>query len=63
MLQAGSDVDEAVLVDPGALDEYDLTEKARAVIARALELDRERRARRNGSGVIFRDTCLGVAAT
>jgi 8-oxo-dGTP diphosphatase len=40
-LQAGSDVDEAVLVDPASLDEYDLTEKARAVIERALELDRE----------------------
>jgi hypothetical protein len=40
-LQAGSDVDEAVFVEPGSLDEYDLTVKARAVIARALELDRE----------------------
>jgi mutator protein MutT len=40
-LQAGSDVDEAVLVDPGSLDEYDLTAKARAVIDRALELNRE----------------------
>ena len=40
-LHAGSDVDEAVLVDSESLDEYDLTEKARAVIERALELDRE----------------------
>ena len=40
-LQAGSDVDEAVFVDPGSLAEYDLTVKARAVIGRALELDRE----------------------
>jgi 8-oxo-dGTP diphosphatase len=40
-LQAGSDVDEAVFVDPASLDGYDLTVKARAVIARALELDRE----------------------
>ena len=40
-LHAGSDVDEAVLVDPASLAEYDLTDKARAVIERALELDRE----------------------
>ena len=40
-LQAGSDVDAAVMVDPASLDAYDLTAKARAVIARALELDRE----------------------
>jgi mutator protein MutT len=40
-LQAGSDVDEAVMVDPASLDEYDLTVKARAVIDRALELNRE----------------------
>lgn len=38
-LQAGSDVDDAVLVEPDALDAYDLTEKARAVIARALEMN------------------------
>ena len=38
-LQAGSDVDDAVLVEPDALDAYDLTEKAKAVIARALELN------------------------
>jgi len=38
-LQAGSDVDEAVMVDPASLDAYDLTEKARAVISRALELN------------------------
>jgi mutator protein MutT len=40
-LQAGSDVDEAVMVEPASLDEYDLTAKARAVIDRALELNRE----------------------
>ena len=40
-LHAGSDVDAAVLVGPEELDAYDLTEKARAVIARGLELDRE----------------------
>ncbi len=40
-LQAGSDVDAAVLVAPASLGAYDLTAKARAVIARALELDRE----------------------
>ena len=38
-LQAGSDVDDAVLVAPASLGAYDLTAKARAVIARALELD------------------------
>ena len=38
VLQAGSDVDEAVMVDPASLDEFDLTEKAREVIARALEV-------------------------
>lgn len=40
-LQAGSDVDAAILVDPAALDAYELTAKAQAVIARGLELDRE----------------------
>ena len=40
-LQAGSDVDDAVMVAPASLGAYDLTAKARAVIARALELDRE----------------------
>ncbi len=40
-LQAGSDVGDAVLVAPASLGAYDLTAKARAVIARALELDRE----------------------
>jgi 8-oxo-dGTP diphosphatase len=39
-LQAGSDVDEAVLVEPASLDAYDLTVKAQAVIDRALELER-----------------------
>jgi ADP-ribose pyrophosphatase YjhB (NUDIX family) len=38
VLQAGSDVDEAVMVDPASLDQFDLTEKAREVIARALEV-------------------------
>lgn len=38
-LQAGSDVDAAVLVPPDALDAYALTEKAAAVIARALAID------------------------
>ena len=39
-LQAGSDVDAAVLVAPTSLGDYDLTEKASAVIARGLELVR-----------------------
>ncbi len=38
-LRAGSDVDAVVLVAPASLGAYDLTAKARAVIARALELD------------------------
>jgi 8-oxo-dGTP diphosphatase len=37
-LAAGSDVDDARFVDPGALAPYDLTDKAQAVIARACEL-------------------------
>jgi 8-oxo-dGTP diphosphatase len=37
-LGAGSDVDEAVFADPGALDSYRLTDKARGVIVRALEI-------------------------
>ena len=40
-LRAGSDVADAVLVDPSALEPYGLTEKATAVIARALELARD----------------------
>ena len=40
-LHAGSDVDNAILVDPASLDAYDLTAKAHAVIARALQLVRE----------------------
>ena len=40
-LRAGSDVDEAILVDPADLTPYNLTKKATAVIARAVELDRE----------------------
>ena len=39
-LAAGSDVDAAVFAAPEALDRYRLTGKARAVIARALELAR-----------------------
>jgi len=39
-LQAGSDVDAAILVDPASMDAYDLTAKARAVVARAIELHR-----------------------
>ena len=50
-LQAGSDVDDAVLVEPDALDAYDLTVKAKAVIARALEL--------NGVGGHFSSTLRG----
>jgi len=38
-LQASSDVDDAVFVDPGALEPFDLTPKAKSVIERALELD------------------------
>jgi ADP-ribose pyrophosphatase YjhB (NUDIX family) len=41
VLQAGSDVAEAVLVDPAELAPYELSEKAVAVIARAMELARE----------------------
>jgi 8-oxo-dGTP diphosphatase len=37
-LQHGSDVDDAVVADPEHLDEYLLTDKARSVIRRALEL-------------------------
>lgn len=40
-LKSGSDVDDAILVSPASLGAYDLTDKARAVIARALELNRE----------------------
>jgi mutator protein MutT len=40
-LRAGTDVAEAVLVDAGDLDHYQLTDKARAVIERALELARD----------------------
>ena len=40
-LQAGSDVDDAVLVDPSLMEAYDLTAKAQAVIARGFELDRD----------------------
>ena len=39
-LAAGSDVDEAVFVEPGALSDYALTAKATAVIERALEMAR-----------------------
>ena len=40
-LRAGTDVAEAVLVDPSELAEYALTDKAMAVIERALELARD----------------------
>ena len=40
-LRAGSDVDEAVLVDPELLEPYNLTVKATAVIRRGIELARE----------------------
>ena len=40
-LRAGTDVAEAVLVDPSELGEYELTEKAMSVIERALELARD----------------------
>ena len=40
-LRAGSDVDDAVLVDPSELEPYQLTQKATAVIERALQLARE----------------------
>ena len=40
-LRAGGDVDDAVLVDPADLEQYDLTAKATAVIERALQLARE----------------------
>ena len=40
-LQAGSDVDAAVFVDPAQLEPYNLTKKATAVIERALRLAQE----------------------
>ena len=40
-LVAGSDVDSVALVDPAELAEYRLTQKATAVIERALQLARE----------------------
>ena len=40
-LQAGSDVDAAIWVDPATLARYSLTEKATSVIERALTLARE----------------------
>jgi ADP-ribose pyrophosphatase YjhB (NUDIX family) len=40
-LQAGSDVDEAVRVDPDALEPFDLTPKARSVVGRGVALCRE----------------------
>ena len=39
-LRPGGDVDRAVLVDPAGLAQYELTEKATAVILRGLELAR-----------------------
>ena len=43
LLQASSDVEEAVLVGPESLDEYNLTENAEAVITQALALSQQRR--------------------
>jgi len=40
-LRASSDVEEAVFVDPGDLQAYDLTAKATAVVERAMLLARE----------------------
>jgi ADP-ribose pyrophosphatase YjhB (NUDIX family) len=40
-LRAGSDVDDVVLVDPSALAPYDVAEKARTVIARAVEMRKD----------------------
>jgi mutator protein MutT len=40
-LRAGSDVAEAVLAEPSELAQYELTEKALAVIERALEMARD----------------------
>jgi 8-oxo-dGTP diphosphatase len=40
-LRAGSDVAEAVLAEPSELEQYQLTEKALAVIERALEMARD----------------------
>jgi ADP-ribose pyrophosphatase YjhB (NUDIX family) len=40
-LRAGSDVDDAALVDPSDLAQYGLTSKAISVIERALQLDRQ----------------------
>jgi len=40
-LRAGSDVDEAIWVDPAALEQYSLTDKATSVIQRGLTLARE----------------------
>jgi len=40
-LRAGTDVGEAVLVEPNELAEYELTEKAIAVIERGLEMARD----------------------
>jgi len=40
-LRAGSDVDEAIWVDPAALEPYSLTDKATSVIQRGLTLARE----------------------
>ena len=40
-LRAGSDVDAAIWVDPAALGEYSVTDKATSIIHRALTLARE----------------------
>jgi 8-oxo-dGTP diphosphatase len=41
VLRAGSDVEDAVLADPGDLDRFALTPQVKAVVARALALARE----------------------
>ena len=52
-LRAGSDVDHAVLVEPGELASYGLTEKATAVIERGLQLARTApRPAREGGGTL-----------
>jgi len=40
-LQAGSDVEEAVLVDPRGLEPFEVTAKVQSVVTRAMELNRE----------------------
>jgi ADP-ribose pyrophosphatase YjhB (NUDIX family) len=40
-LRAGSDVEEAILVDPGGLEPFEVTPKVHSVVARAVEMNRE----------------------